>query len=221
MKVLVVEDDALLRQNISRGLNLLGFVVEEAADGLSGLWAAQRFAPDVIVLDIHLPGIDGIEVLRRLRKSHAPLPVLMLSALRDVDCRLRSFEAGADDYVPKPFDLRELAARLRALHRRGARQLAAVTVGDLVVDSMRGEVRRDGELLPLRRRERLLLELLASYRGAIVTRKAIELKLYPEADLPQSNAVEAAISRLRRLIDRPGEPSRITTLRGDGYRLEG
>ncbi|AKJ30139.1 response regulator transcription factor [Caldimonas brevitalea] len=221
MKLLVVEDTPGLRQALAKGLAKLGFAVESAHDGPTGLWAAQHSQADVIVLDVMLPGFDGLELLRRLRGSRDTTPVLLLTALGEIEDRLGGFEAGADDYLPKPFDLRELAARARALaRRRTAAVLPVIELDDLQIDGARAEVRRDGLPLPMRRRERLLLELLAAHRGQTVSRQDIEAKLYSnEVDL-RSNSIEAAVSQLRRWIDRPGEPSRIVTLRGVGYRLD-
>lgn len=222
MKVLLVEDSPGLRDSLVRGLSRLGLVVEQAHDGPSGLWAATELQPDVIALDVMLPGFDGLELLRQLRAQQVRTPVLMLSALAEVEDKLQGFEAGADDYLPKPFDLRELAARLRALAARhvAAPGAAPIEVGDLRIDHARNEVRRKGEVLPMRRRERLLLELLTSQRGCLVKRTTIEAKLYADATELQSNSVEAAVSQLRRWIDEPGQPSRIVTQRGEGYKLE-
>ena len=222
MKVLLVEDSPGLRDSLVRGLSRLGLVVEQAHDGPSGLWAATELQPDVIALDVMLPGFDGLELLRQLRAQQVRTPVLMLSALAEVEDKLQGFEAGADDYLPKPFDLRELAARLRALAARhvAAPGAAPIEVGDLRIDHARNEVRRKGQLLPMRRRERLLLELLSSQRGCLVKRTTIEAKLYADATELQSNSVEAAVSQLRRWIDEPGQPSRIVTQRGEGYKLE-
>jgi DNA-binding response OmpR family regulator len=223
VKVLLVEDSPGLRDSLVRGLTRLGWVVEQAHDGPSGLWAATELAPDVIALDVMLPGFDGLELLRRLRAREQQTPVLLLSALAEIEDRLQGFGAGADDYLPKPFDLRELAARLKVLAARrqgGAPAALPIAVGDLLIDRQRSEVRRNGELLPMRRRERLLLELLSSQRGCLVRRATIEAKLYADATELQSNSVEAAVSQLRRWIDEPGQPSRIATLRGEGYKLE-
>ncbi len=221
MKLLLVEDTPGLRAVLARGLGELGFVVEQAHDGPTGLWAAQNTSPDVLVLDIMLPGFDGLELLRRLRASGHHTPALMLTALGDLEDRLAGFEAGADDYLPKPFDLRELAARAGALvRRRSSVVMPVISLGDVEIDMHRGEVRRQGEPLPLRRRERALLELLALHIGSVVKRETIEAKLYSEEVSLRSNSIDAAVSQLRRWIDRPGEPSRIVTLRGEGYRLE-
>jgi DNA-binding response OmpR family regulator len=221
MKVLLVEDTAGLRHAMARGLGALGFTVEQADDGPSGLWAAQQTSPDVLVLDIGLPGFDGLELLRRLRCESVHTPALMLTAMTDLDDRLAGFGAGADDYVAKPVDVRELAARIHALARRRV-DLAApvVSLGDLELDMQRSELRRDGAPIRIRRRERALLELLAMNHGKVVTRAQIEAKLYRDEVELQSNSIDVAVSCLRRVIDRPGEQSRITTLRGEGYRLE-
>jgi DNA-binding response OmpR family regulator len=221
MKLLLVEDAHGLRVALARGLKQSGFVVEEAHDGPGGLWAATHLQPDVVLLDLGLPGFDGLELLRRLRAQSTHVPVLLMTARDEVEDRLRGFDAGADDYLPKPFDLRELQARARALGRRAASSAAPVLqVGDLTLDTVRGEVRRAGVTLELRRRERRLLELLITNAGKIVSRADIEHKLYAEEVDLRSNSIDAAISQLRRRIDVPGQASRILTLRGEGYRLE-
>ncbi len=222
MKILLIEDAPGLRLALARGLGELGFVVEQAHDGPTGLWAAQHTNPDVLVLDIMLPGFDGLELLRRLRSSGINTPALILSALGALEDRLVGFDVGADDYLPKPFDLRELAARTVALVRRRSTQSATpiISLGDVDIDLQRGEVRRNGEPVTLRRRERALLELLAMNLGCVVKRETIESKLYSDEINLRSNSVDAAISQLRRFIDTPGQPSRIVTLRGEGYRLD-
>lgn len=221
MKVLLVEDTPGLRATLARGLTELGFVVEQAADGPAGLWAAEETQPDVLVIDVMLPGFSGFELLARLRRRGIQTPALMLTALDAVEHRLNGFDVGADDYLPKPCDLRELAARIQALARRaqGPAQ-PVIELGDLQVDLLRHEVRRDGAPLPLRRRERLLLQVLALNRGSVVPRATLEAKLYDDGTDLRSNSIEAAVSQLRRAIDRPGAPSRIRTVRGEGYRLD-
>jgi DNA-binding response OmpR family regulator len=145
----------------------------------------------------------------------------MLAATAEVEDRLRAFEAGADDCLSRPADPRELAARARALVSRArAQPCVAVALGDLRFDPSRAQVCRDGRPVPMRRRERLLLELLFEQQGRVVSRAKIESKLYTDRTDPQSNSVEAAVSQLRRWIDPPHGPSRITTLRGEGYRLD-
>jgi DNA-binding response OmpR family regulator len=173
------------------------------------------------VIDLASPGCDGVALLRRLRAEGVAAPVLLLTAAGDTEDRLRGFEAGADDCMPKPVDLRELAARARALvSRTRAAPCDVVALGDLRLDLARGQVCRDGRPVPMRRRERLLLEVLCAQQGRIVSRAKIEAKLYGDCTELQSNSVEAAVSQLRRWIDPPEGPSRITTLRGEGYRLD-
>jgi DNA-binding response OmpR family regulator len=222
MKMLLVEDAPGLRLALARGLGELGFVVEQAHDGPTGLWAAQHTNPDVLVLDVMLPGFDGLELLKRLRASGINTPALILSALGELEDRLAGFEMGADDYLPKPFDLRELAARAVALVRRrnNLSAMPVISLGDVDIDLQRGEVRRNGLPVTLRRRERALLELLAMNLGKVVKRETIESKLYSDEINLRSNSVDVAVSQLRRFIDTPGQPSRIVTLRGEGYRLE-
>ena len=177
--------------------------------------------PTSSVVDLPLPGFDSAALLRRLRDDGLAMPVLLFTAMGCVEERLRAFEAGADDCMPKPVDLRELAARVRALASRArAGPCDVMAFGDLRIDLARGVVCRDGQPVPMRRRERLLLEVLFTQQGRVVSRAKIEAKLYGDCTELQSNSVEAAVSQLRRWIDPPGGPSRITTLRGEGYRLD-
>lgn len=221
MKLLLVEDATRLRQCIARGLEQLGFVVEQAEDGPGGLWAARESMADVLILDVSLPGFSGVELLKQLRSEGVQTPALFLTSRADLEDRLCGFDAGADDYVVKPVDVRELAARATALMRRatGSRD-SVLSCDDIEVDLARAQVRLQGRPIELCRRERLLLELLLVNRGRVVTRRQIESKLYNDETEPSSNSVEAAVSRLRRAIDVAGRPSRIKTLRGEGYRLE-
>jgi DNA-binding response OmpR family regulator len=222
MKLLLVEDSAHLRQCMARGLEHLGFVVAQAEDGPGGLWAARESAADVLILDVSLPGFSGVELLKRLRGEGVRTPALFLTSMADLDDRLSGFDAGADDYVLKPVDVRELAARVTALMRRAAGNHDSVlSCADIEVDLSRAQVRLQGRPIELCRRERLLLELLVVNRGRVVSRRQIESKLYNDETELSSNSVEAAVSRLRRAIDIAGQPSRIKTLRGEGYRLEG
>jgi two-component system, OmpR family, response regulator PhoP len=221
MKVLVVEDTARLREAIVRGLRHHGLVVEAAHDGPAGLWATREMQPDVLVLDLGLPGFGGLELLARLRAEGNTTPALMLTAASELQACLSSFEAGADDYAVKPIDILELVARVRALARRAAGAASScIVLGDIELDPARAEVRLAGVPLAMRRRERLLLEVLAAQRGRVVRRETLERKLYDDRVDLSSNAIEVAVSQLRRWIDRAGEPSRITTVRGEGYRLD-
>jgi len=221
MRLLLVQHSDTLRQVLAAGLTRSGFVVEEAQTGDTALWCAKHLDPDVIVVDLPSPGFDSVQLLRRMRSGGIATPVLVLTGIGDIEERLRCFDAGAADCIPKPVDVRELSARARAVSLRARATVLEVTaLGDLHIDLARGEVRRDGRPLPMRRRERLLLEVLLAQQGRIVSRSRIEAKLYGDSAELQSNSVEAAVSQLRHWIDPPGGPSRITTLRGEGYRLD-
>ena len=221
MKVLVIEAAGDCPSALARPLQRLGLVVEVAHDAETALWAATQLSADVIAVDFTLAGLDGLDLLRRLRAGKALAPVLVLSGSDVVEDRLHGFEAGADDWLVKPFDLRELVARMQALRRRRAEPLfQQVVIGDVTLDPASGAVLRRGAKLAMRRRERLLLELLGANLGRVVSRATIESKLYADSAQLLSNSVEVAISQLRRHIDTPGQPSRIITLRGEGYRLE-
>lgn len=225
MKVLLIEDSRLLRDNVAEGLRKLGCVVDVAADHTEGQWAMRELQPDVIALDAMLPGGCGFELLRELRARGNKTPVLLLTALDAIEDRLRGFEVGADDYLTKPFDLRELAARLHALARRcGGVAQPSLTIGALTIDLGRREAALLGQPIRLRRREFALLELLALRRGQVVPRAEIEAKLYDDSVDLRSNSVESAVSTLRRAIDAaPAAPRTvptITTVRGHGYRLD-
>lgn len=221
MKLLLVQDSEALCDTVGAGLRRGGFVVEVVPDAASACWAARHLDADVIVVDLQASESDGLALLHELRADAASTPVLMVSASADVEARLRAFEAGADDCLSRPMDLRELAARARALASRARPPpCAEAALGDLRLDPARAQVSRDGRPVPMRRRERLLLELLFEQKGRVVSRAKIESKLYTECTELQSNSVEAAVSQLRRWIDPPHGPSRITTLRGEGYRLD-
>ncbi len=195
MKVLVVEDTPKLRRALVQGLRSCGFVVEEAADGPAALALAWANPPDAIVLDQALPGFDGVELLRRLREAGVGVPTLMLTAHSCLDARLKAFDVGADDFVAKPVDILELAARLRALVRRsGGVAQPIVSLDDIELDFARGEARRDGRPLPMRRRELALLELLALHRGRVVERGRIQNSLFRDALDVHSNSIESAVS---------------------------
>jgi two-component system, OmpR family, response regulator QseB len=220
MKVLLIEDSHALRNRLQEGLRRHGFVVEAAATCAEGRWAADELRADVIALDAHLPDGNGIELLRHLRASGLATPVLLLTALHSIDDRLQAFAAGADDYLTKPFDLRELAARLQALARRaGGVAQPTLVLGGLEVSMLRREATLFGQPLALRRREFALLVLLCQRAEQVVPREEIEAKLYAQAQELRSNSVEAAVSQLRKCLTREGAPS-IVTVRGVGYRLD-
>jgi DNA-binding response OmpR family regulator len=220
MRVLLVEDSDRLRHLIATALRRSGFAVDVACDGMTGLRSAENNDYDVIVLDLMLPALDGLSLLQRLRAAGRESHVLVVTARDTVEDRVRGLEAGADDYLIKPFALEELLARVQALARRrhGAKS-PVVAVGDLRVDTSRRSVSRGGRTIDLTAREYALLEYLAVRQGAVVSRTEIEAHIYDDRVEPMSNVVDAAVYALRRKIDVPGAPSLIRTRRGMGYVL--
>lgn len=221
MRILLIEDSRRLREYVSRGLRQSGFSVDSCGDGEEGLWLAQSGVYDVVVLDLMLPGLDGMSLLRQLKKSDCPSQILILSALDHVENRVQGLRQGADDYLAKPFALDELIARIQSLLRRHHRIKApTVQVGDLEVDLARRQVSLRGRPINLPPREYALLEFLVLRRGEVVSRREIEEHIYDERVEPTSNVVDAAVYALRKKIDPPGCPSLIHTRRGQGYILE-
>ncbi len=220
MHLLLIEDSERLRRSLTAGLKRAGYAVDCAADGEDGLWKAQANTYDAILLDLMLPGIDGLEILRRLRAGGSTTHILILTARDAVDDRVRGLRAGADDYLPKPFAFAELLARVEALCRRAyGKKDARLAIGDLVLDRSAHTVARAGRVIPLARREFALLEFLALRAGEVVSRAEIEAHLYDEnADL-MSNAVDSAVCVLRRKIQPPGSAALLHTRRGHGYML--
>lgn len=221
MKLLVVEDAPRLRDAVGKALAKLGHAVDLAADGVEAWDLIEMSEHDAIVLDIMLPKMDGLTLLRRLRERGRETPVLLLTARDAVEDRVHGLASGADDYLIKPFALAELAARLDALIRRRYGHIQAVIrLGPLAIDTMARTVTRDNVPVELTARELALLEYLARRRGHIVSRSQIEAHLYPDGDAPLSNAVDSAICQLRRKICPPGSEPLIHTRRGLGYVLE-
>lgn len=221
MRVLLVEDSERLRKSVAAALKKSGYAVDIAADGDEGLWLALGHHYDAIVLDIMLPGRDGLSVVAELRRRDLPTHVLLLTARDTVDDRVRGLRAGADDYLIKPFALEELLARVQALCRRtyGSKNPRLI-IGDLEIDTATREVRRGGQPVTLKPREYALLEYLALRRGEVVTRRDIETHIYDEAVDPMSNVVDSAISQLRKRLGSPGAPPLIHTRHGHGYILK-
>ncbi|MGO9819853.1 MAG: response regulator transcription factor [Solirubrobacteraceae bacterium] len=213
-RVLVVDDDPPLRRMLTRSLNAEGFEVTAAADGGAALIAAERSAPDVIVLDVALPAIDGLSVCRRLRGKGLGTPILMLTARDAVADRVAGLEAGADDYLVKPFAIQELIARLRALTRRGKQADSLLAYADLVLDRLARTATRGTRTIELTGREAALLELLLRESGRTVTRQHAIDEIWGGAAEP--NVVDRYVTRLRRKL---GEPPLIRTLRGSGFVL--
>ena len=221
MRILLVEDSLRLQDAIGTGLREMGYAVDIAGDGEDGLWRAETGEFDVIVLDLMLPKLDGLTVLSRLRERGKQTHVIILTAKDKVEDRVRGLQAGADDYLVKPFSFLELVARIQALARRAhGIKTSRITVGDLVIDTSACAVSRAGEPIELTPREYALLECLAFRRGQVVSRTDIEAHIYDERVEPLSNVVDSAICTLRRKVDRPGVPSLIQTRRGLGYILE-
>ena len=221
MYVLVVEDERRLAQLVRRVLEEEGHTVDVAHDGEEGLQMAIEGTHDVIVLDIMLPLIDGIEVCKSLRRNRMDTPVLLLTALDGVDDRVRGLDAGADDYLPKPFAFQELMARLRALSRRRVqpRDPQELTVDDLTLDLRRRRAQRDGRQIELSPKEFSLLEFLMRNQGRVVTRTQILDHLWGYDFATDSNLVDVYVAYLRRKVDKGNDAKLIRTVRGVGYAL--
>src|SRR5947209_4054086 len=217
MRLLVIEDEPELRRVLAQALREDGYAVDEAGDGPDGLFKATTWAYDLVLLDLMLPGLDGIELLRRLRKERHT-PVLVLTARDAVNDRVRGLDVGADDYVVKPFNLAEVLARVRALIRRSAgRGESRIAIGDVAVDAGRKAVTRAGEPVVLTAREFAILELLVLHRGKVVTKTEIYDHIFDETDDTLSNLVEVHVSNIRKKVGRDF----IETRRGMGYVVNG
>ena len=221
MRILFVEDDAQLRSSLARGLREASYEVDEAADGTNALTAASANRYDAIILDVLLPEQDGIAVCREIRARSNRVPILMLTALDAVEHRIVGLDAGADDYLTKPFDFGELLARLRALTRRsGEAPNAALVVGDLTIDTARHRVRRGDREIPLTATEFAFLVYLARNAGRVVSRADLMAHVWEDTRNTYSNIIDAYASRLRRKIDDGEEIALFTTVRGSGYMLD-
>ena len=220
MRVLVVEDEVRMAGLLERALREEGHAVDVAADGPEGLWLATENAYGAIVLDVMLPGLDGFQLCRRLRESGRWVPVLMLTARDAVGDRVRGLDAGADDYLIKPFSLIELAARLRALARRDDRSRPVILAeGDLKLDPAAKRAWRAAAELHLSPKEFSLLELFLRHPGHVLTRSQIIEEIWDFAYVGGSNIVDQYVNYLRRKVDVPFERHHIETVRGMGYRL--
>ena len=220
MRILVVEDEPDAAVMLAKGLREQTYAVDVAADGATALDNVAANDYDLVILDLMLPGIDGLDVCRELRETGAATPILMLTARDAVDDRVAGLDAGADDYVPKPFYLPELFARVRALLRRGpALERAVLRVADLSLDPRTREVTRGGEPIRLTSREYALLEYLARRTDDVVTRAAIAEHVWDEGFDCNSNLIDVYIQRLRRKVDDGHDLKLIQTRRGAGYTL--
>lgn len=221
MRILIIEDTPRLREGIASAFRKSGYAVDTAADGEEGLWMAQTNAYDALVLDIMLPRIDGLEVLRQLRHEGQPVPILLLTARDTIPDRVHGLQIGADDYLIKPFSLEELLARVQVLCRRTYKNSAnSLTIGPLTVDISARRATTGSIELDLAHREFSLLEYLALRQGQVVSRSEIEAHIYDERVDPMSNVVDAAVYSLRKKLSQAGVPSLIHTRRGFGYILE-
>ena len=221
MRILVIEDDPTVGQYVKRGLEEHRWAVDLATDGEDGERLANSEAYDLVVLDMRLPGKNGLDVLRSLRAKGFQRPVLVLTAQDAVDAKVTTLRAGADDYVTKPFAFEELLARVEALARR-PRSIASQTlaVGDLVIDHATREVRRAGELIELTPKEYTVLEYLARHRGRVMSRTLITEYAWGYHFDPGTNIVDVVINHLRKKIDAKHQQKLITTVRGVGYVLK-
>jgi two-component system OmpR family response regulator len=221
MRALLVEDDPAIAEFVARGLREAGFAVDHAPDGDAGLAATAAHAYDVAIVDLMLPKRDGLSLIEEMRRRRQTTPVLILSAKRSVDDRVRGLQTGGDDYLTKPFAFAELLARVQALVRRATRapEPTSLTVADLSLDLLSRRVTRGGQALDLRPREFTLLEYLMRNAGRVVSKTMILSHVWEYSFDPQTNIVDVLVSRLREKIDRPFERKLLHTVRGVGYTL--
>jgi two-component system OmpR family response regulator len=222
MRVLVVEDDSKIASFLVNGLKQNGFAADHASDGESGLALAHAISYDAAVIDIMLPKLDGLSMLRQLRQDKILTPVLILSAKARVDDRVKGLQAGGDDYLTKPFAFSELLARVQALIRRASQSAepSKLSAGDLTMDLLTREVLRSGQKIELQSREFALLELLLRHPGRSVTKTMILEQLWDYSFDPQTNVVDVLVHRLRAKVDKDFPVKLIHTIRGVGYVLK-
>ena len=221
MRLLVVEDDPHIADFVQTGLREAGYAVDHAVDGEEAFALATNEPYDAAVVDLMLPRLDGLSLIERLRQRGVPTPVLILSARRTVDDRVRGLQAGGDDYLTKPFAFAELLARVQALIRRstGAAETTRLAAGPVALDLVARSVTRAGEPVDLQPREFALLEYLVRNAGRVVSKTAIHQHVWDFDFNPQTNVVEVLVHRLRQKVDEPFEPKLIHTVRGAGYVL--
>ena len=221
MRALIVEDDAVIAEFVARGLREAGFAVDVAGDGETGFARARQQTYDVAIVDLMLPKLDGLAVIDQMRRKAIDTPVLILSARRSVDDRVKGLQSGGDDYLTKPFAFAELLARVQALVRRATRapEPTTLTVGDLTLDLLSRRVTRGDTALDLQPREFTLLEYLMRNAGRVVSKTMIVSRVWEYRFDPQTNIVDVLVSRLREKIDRPFEKRLLHTVRGVGYVL--
>jgi DNA-binding response OmpR family regulator len=218
--VLLVDDHAAIRRTVAAGLELEGFTVVAASGGRAALEAAARIRPAVVLLDLNMPDLDGLEVLRRLRDGGDQVPVCVLSARDEVDERVHGLQAGADDYIVKPFAMQEVVARVQALlRRRPAGEGEALQVGDLRLDPRARSARRGERALDLTRREFELLAFLMRHPGEVVERRRLHEEVWGYTFDPGTNVADVFVGYLRRKLEADGEPRVLDTVRGVGFVL--
>jgi two-component system, OmpR family, response regulator MprA len=218
-RVLVIEDDEAIVDVLRRTLRQEGHEVRSAIDGVEALRVAEEFLPDLVVLDLGLPGLDGVEVCRRLR-AESDVPILILTARSELDDRVEGLDSGADDYLVKPFERQELLARMRALmRRRPPRGSATLVVGDLRLNPDRQEVIRGDRVLDLTNREFELLEYLMRNERLVVSRERLLEEVWDYDPMAMTNTIDVFVSNLRRKLEEGGEPRLLHTKRGAGYVL--
>ena len=223
MRILLIEDNSSVADFIVRGFREAGHNIDHADNGKDGLFLATTETYDVLVIDRMLPGVDGLSIIRTLRASDDSTPILILSALGQVDDRVKGLQTGGDDYLVKPFAFSELEARLEALSRRSQGKPSTettLTVGDLEMDLLAREVRRDGQTIALQPRDFQLLEYLMRHEGQVVTRTMLLEHVWDYHFDPQTNVIDVHISRLRAKIDKGFSQSLIHTVRGAGYKID-
>lgn len=221
MKVLLIEDSLRLRRTLDHGLRKEGFAIDMTGDGCEGLQFAETYGYDVIILDLMLPGLDGLTLLQRLRAQGNNVHVLILSAKDQVEDRVRGLRLGADDYLIKPFAFDELCARLHALsRRRHDTKNPCLEVGDLSIDTNLRQIFHGETPLPVTRNEYMLLAYLAQQRGRVFSREQLREQLYPHDAEVSSNVIDVMVYNIRQKLRRQGVPSVIQTIRGQGYLVD-
>ena len=219
-RVLVVEDDDAIAQVLQRSLRMEGYDVRVAGDGVAALDQAHAFLPDLVILDLGLPRMDGIEVAKTLRRAEDEVPILVLTARDALESRVEGLDSGADDYLVKPFERQELLARMRALlRRRPPRGQATISVGDLRLNPDTHEVTRAGRAIDLTQREFELLEYLMRNERIVISRQRLLDEVWGYDPFSMTNTIEVFVSNLRRKLEAGGEPRLLHTIRGAGYVL--
>jgi two-component system response regulator PhoP len=220
MRLLLIEDDAALRMGLARQLEAEGYRVDQAGDGEEGLYIAREYPVDLAIVDLGLPKLNGMTIVQRLRAEGRTIPILILTARSTWQDKVQGLEAGADDYLVKPFEYQELAARVKALLRRSLKAVSDVlTLGPLAIDFSAQTAALDGAPLELTTFEYRMLEYLVRERARVVTKQELSDYLYPHGEDRDSNVLEVLIGRLRRKLDPDGKLAPIETVRGRGYRF--